>query len=328
MRWTACGRRRGAAPARPGTADALERFCREVLLSDRVQRCGTLREQTTVINAMLSQRYFTDRAPQYLWMPMETLTARLLEMDLRTEDALTCQMLFRRELRASLLRELDGVSGCWTGNTSGTPLFLGARAPRRRCFPCGCARARARRHWQGQNSLGEAVTVPLTPRALTERLRDGSLLPGLFLCFLEAHFLRDFTVFGGFYQPTYLAEMRRGLVRALRETGGYEEEAAIIEAKRSAMTLGLLYLLRSRESGRFPRFHSGAFGAARFDAGDRSKSASIRRGGAGASELNAQAGSSLVMGASGLRVFLRFILKNENAETPYVPLRSVHLRSA
>ena len=59
-------------------------------------------------------------------------------------------------------------------------------------------------------------------------------------------------MFGGFYQPTYLAEMRRGLVRALRETGGYEEEAAIIEAKRSAMTLGLLYLLRSRESGRFP----------------------------------------------------------------------------
>ena len=104
----------------------------------------------------------------------------------------------------------------------------------------------------GQNSLGGAVTVPLTPRALTERLRDGSLLQGLFLCFLEAHFLRDFTVFGGFYQPTYLAEMRRGLVCALRETGGYETEAAIIEAKRSAMTLGLIYLLRSRESGSFP----------------------------------------------------------------------------
>ena len=58
--------------------------------------------------------------------------------------------------------------------------------------------------------------------------------------------------FGGFYQPTYLAEMRRGLVRALRETGGYKEEAAIIEAKRNEMTLGLIYLLRSRESGSFP----------------------------------------------------------------------------
>ena len=34
--------RRGSCSLR--TADALERFCREVLLSDRVQRCGTLRE--------------------------------------------------------------------------------------------------------------------------------------------------------------------------------------------------------------------------------------------------------------------------------------------
>ena len=119
--------RRGSCSLR--TADALERFCREVLLSDRMQRCGTLREQTTVINAMLSQRYFTDRAPQYLWMPMETLTARLLERDLRTEDALTCQMLFRQELRASLLRALDGVSGCWTGDAGGavSPAAAGER---------------------------------------------------------------------------------------------------------------------------------------------------------------------------------------------------------
>ena len=241
--------RRGSCS--PRTADALERFCCEVLLSDRVQHCGTLREQTTVINAMLSQRYFTDRAPQYLWMPMETLTARLLERDFRTEAALTCQMLFRQELRASLLRELDGVSGCWTGNTSGTHLFWGLDR-RTVLFPLRLRENAGTAALTGQNSLGEAVTVPLTPQALTERLRDGSLLPGLFLCFLEAHFLRDFTVFGGFYQPTYLAEMRRGLVRALRETGGYEEEAAIIEAKRSAMTLGLLYLLRSREGGRFP----------------------------------------------------------------------------
>lgn len=56
---------------------------------------------------------------------METLTARLLERDLRMEDALTCQMLFRQELRASLLRELNGVSGCWTGDAGGTHFFWG-----------------------------------------------------------------------------------------------------------------------------------------------------------------------------------------------------------
>lgn len=198
--------RRGSCSLR--TADELERFCREVLLSDRVQRCGTLWEQTTVINAMLSQRYFTDRAPQYLWMPMETLTARLLERDFRTEAALTGQLLFRQELRASLLRELNGVSGCWTGDTGGTHFFWGLDR-RAALFPLRLRESAGTAALTGQSSLGEAVTVPLTPQALTEGLRDGSLLPGLFLCFLEAHFLRDFTVFGGFYQPTYLAEMRR-----------------------------------------------------------------------------------------------------------------------
>ena len=240
--------RRGSVT--PRTAETIERFCREVLLSDSVQRYGTLREQTTVINAMLSQRYFTDRKPQYLWMPMETLTARLLEKDLQTEAALTCQLLFRQELRASLLQALDGVSGCWTGDAGGTHLFWGLDR-RAVLFPLRLHEEAGKAVLTGR-PMGETVTIPFTPQALTDGLRDGTLLPGLFLCFLELHFLRDFTVFGGFYQPTYLAEMRRGLVQALRETGGYETEAAIIEAKYNAMTLGLIYLLRSREGGSFP----------------------------------------------------------------------------
>ena len=66
-----------------------------------------------------------------------------------------------------------------------------------------------------------------------------------------AHFLRNFTVVR-WLLPTYLGGMRCGLVQALRETGGYETETAIIGAKRNAMPLGLIYLLRSRESGSFP----------------------------------------------------------------------------
>ena len=240
--------RRGSVT--PRTAETIERFCREVLLSDSVQRYGTLREQTTVINAMLSQRYFTDRKPQYLWMPMETLTARLLEKDLQTEAALTCQLLFRQELRASLLQALDGISGCWTGDTGGTHLFWGLDR-RAVLFPLRLHEEAGKAVLTGR-TMGETVTIPFTPQALTDGLRDGTLLPGLFLCFLELHFLRDFTVFGGFYQPTYLGEMRRGLVQVLRKTDGYETEAAIIEAKRNAMTLGLIYLLRSREGGSFP----------------------------------------------------------------------------
>ena len=216
-----------------------------------MQRYDTLRQQTTAINAMLSQRYFTDRCPQYLWMPMETITAKLLAKDLRSDGTLLHQMLFSMRLRATLLRELDGVAGCWTGDTGGTHFFWGLDS-RNILFPLRLREEAGETVLAGQNSLGEDVTVSFTPQALTEGLLAQTLLPGIFLCFLEIHFLRDFTVFGGYYQPTYLAQMRRGMVQAMRELGGFDEEAAVIEAKRSDMTLGLIYLLRSHGAGLFP----------------------------------------------------------------------------
>lgn len=241
--------RQGSITARMG--DTLERFCREVLLSEEVQRYDTLREQTTVINDMISQRYFTDRRPRYIWMPMETITARLLARDLRREGGILHQMLFREGLRTALLRELDGVAGCWEGNTGGTHFFWGLDSRGIR-FPLRLWEEAGKTVLAGCSSLGEDVRVPFTPRALAEGMREQTLLPGMFLCFLEMHFLRDFTVFGGYYQPTYLAQMRRGMVRAMRELGGFDEEAAVIEAKRSDMTLGLIYLLRSHGAGLFP----------------------------------------------------------------------------
>ena len=241
--------RQGSITARMG--DTLERFCREVLLSEEVQRYDTLREQTTVINDMISQRYFTDRRPRYIWMPMETITARLLARDLRREGGILHQMLFREGLRTALLRELDGVAGCWEGNTGGTHFFWGLDSRGIR-FPLRLWEEAGKTVLAGCSSLGEDVRVPFTPQALTEGLLAQTLLPGIFLCFLEIHFLRDFTVFGGYYQPTYLAQMRRGMVQAMRELGGFDEEAAVIEAKRSDMTLGLIYLLRSHGAGLFP----------------------------------------------------------------------------
>lgn len=241
--------RQGSITARMG--DTLERFCREVLLSEEVQRYDTLREQTTVINDMISQRYFTDRRPRYIWMPMETITARLLARDLRREGGILHQMLFREGLRTALLRELDGVAGCWEGNTGGTHFFWGLDSRGIR-FPLRLWEEAGKTVLAGCSSLGEDVRVPFTPWALAEGMREQTLLPGMFLCFLEMHFLRDFTVFGGYYQPTYLAQMRRGMVQAMRELGGFDEEAAVIEAKRSDMTLGLIYLLRSHGAGLFP----------------------------------------------------------------------------
>lgn len=232
-------------------ADGLRDFCREILLSDRVQRFETLREQTTVINAMISQRYFTDRKPQYLWIPLETLAAQLLIQDLRVKGGVLDQMLFCREMRNLLLKNLDGISGCWTGELGGTHFFWGLDRQGVR-FPLWVREKLGVPVLTGRNSLKEDVEVPFTCQSITEGLVDRTLLPGLFLCFVEIHFLRDFTVFGGYYQPTYLSQMRDGIVRTLREGKIFEKEATIIEAKVNYMTLGLIYLLQDHGTGVFP----------------------------------------------------------------------------
>ena len=239
----------GSITARMG--EALERFCREVLLSEEVQRYDTLREQTTVINAMISQRYFTDRRPRYIWIPMETIAARLLARDMRREGGILHQMLFCKSLRAALLRELDGVAGCWEGDTGGTHFFWGLDSRGIR-FPLWLREDAGETVLAGRDPPGEEVRVPLPPQALAEGMREQTLMPGMFLCFLEMHFLRDMTVFGGYYQPTYLGQMRRGIVRALRVPGMFEGEAEIIESKANYMTLGLIYLQRTRGERGFP----------------------------------------------------------------------------
>ncbi len=231
--------------------NAMKRFCHDVLMSDHVQQYGTLREQTTVINAMLSQKYFTDRSPRYLWMPLETLASRLLIRDLQSEKDLPYQILFCRELRSLLIQKLDGVPGCWTGNAGGTHFFWGLDS-RAILFPLHLADEEGSPVLTGRNSLGEDVKIPFTRRSLIDAFHRHTLLPGLFLCFLEIHFLRDFTVLGGYYQPAYLEQMRKGLVQSLRALKMFEREAQIIELKTDYMTLGLTFLRRSNERGIFP----------------------------------------------------------------------------
>lgn len=235
----------------PRMGDTLDSLCNDILLSNEVLKYDTLREQTTVINAMLSERYFKDTKALYLWMPLETLATRLLIRDLRFEDGIVHRILFCNKLRSHLLRNLDGISGCWTETTGGTHFFWGLD-DRQILFPLRLMEKNGALFLNGRNSLEEEVNIPFTKEAVLEELDKLTLLPGLFLCFLEIHFLRDFTVFGGYYQPTYLGQMSNGLVKSLRELKIFENEASIIESKKNYMTLGLTYFFRENHRGKYP----------------------------------------------------------------------------
>lgn len=229
---------------------AISSFYEEILLSDAAQGCGSYREQTMVVNERLSQRYFTDRSPRYLWMPLEDIASELLARDLRRESSIPAQILFHRRLRECLLAKLDGVSGCWTGTTAGTQFFWGLDC-HGVLFSMHLEEAGGEAVLAGTDSCGCGVRIPLVAEAVLEALQRRTLLPSMFLDFLETYFLRDFTVFGGYYQPTYLKRMQAGLVDAFQALGIFRREAEILAEKRSHATLGPTYLIRDRGAGAY-----------------------------------------------------------------------------
>lgn len=86
---------------------------------------------------------------------------------------------------------------------------------------------------------------------MKEGLKAGKLFPSLFIVFLELYFLRDYTVMGGHFQPTYLRTMRKGMVEAFEELGIFSVETEIFRQKESLTILGIAYLMRNRGNGRY-----------------------------------------------------------------------------
>lgn len=232
----------------PAMFRAVSDFYENILLSDAAQSCGSYREQTTVVNALLSQRYFTDRSPRYLWMDFETIASELLQKDLRQENSIPHRILFHPALRQRLMVHLNGVSGCWTGTSAGTHFFWGLDC-HGVLFAMHLQTIKGETLLTGTDSAGCAVTIPFAADPVCAHLKQRTLLPSMFLDFLETYFLRNYTVFGGYYQPTYLKKMQAGLVSAFEELGVFRQEAEIIRQKVSYSTMGPTYLIRDHGDG-------------------------------------------------------------------------------
>lgn len=231
--------------------EAASSFVRDVLLSSEVQRCGSFREQVVRVNAMISSRYFTDRKPLYLWMDLETIASGLFVRDIGKEDGILYQLLFSREIRSLLMYNLDGTPGCWTGLTSGTHFFWGLDEEAV-LFPMHLIERDGQVVLAGATSRKEIRELPFTRECISESLKGRQLLPSLFIIFLEVFFLRDYTVLGGYFQPTYLCRMKQGIVQTLDQLGIFRKESEILDRKESRISLGPVYMTRTRGGRTYP----------------------------------------------------------------------------
>ena len=233
-----------------GMFDALSILCEEVLENKRVLQSGSFRLQTMLINDLLSQRYHLGRKVRHIWIDMETIASGLLLKDIQREDSIPYQILFCQKLRERILKKLNGVSGCWTTPSGGTHFFWGLdeRAER---FSLRLQEESGQWVLMGKNSAGEMMRFPLEASTLKGSLKAGKLFPSLFIVFLELYFLRDYTVMGGHFQPTYLQAMQKGMVEAFEELDVFSEETEILKQKESLTILGMAYLMRNRGNGQY-----------------------------------------------------------------------------
>lgn len=233
-----------------GMFDAMSILCEEVLENKRVLQSGSFRLQTMLINDLLSQRYHLGRKVRHIWIDMETIASGLLLKDIQREDSIPYQILFCQKLRERILKKLDGVSGCWTTPSGGTHFFWGLdeRAER---FSLRLQEESGQWVLMGKNSAGEMMRFSLEASTLKGSLKAGKLFPSLFIVFLELYFLRDYTVMGGHFQPTYLQAMQKGMVEAFEELDVFSEETEILKQKESLTILGMAYLMRNRGNGQY-----------------------------------------------------------------------------
>ena len=80
----------------------------------------------------------------------------------------------------------------------------------------------------GIDDRGNGLELPYSPESIRDGLNQGKLLPSIFTSFLVVSLARGLVCAGGYFQCEYLPAMQRGIVNALKKTGGYDEIAPIV----------------------------------------------------------------------------------------------------
>ncbi|GMQ75756.1 MAG: hypothetical protein BMS9Abin01_1013 [Gammaproteobacteria bacterium] len=196
-------------------------------------------EQAVMLNQRIWKRLFRnpEAAPDLVYLEIEKIAARLLRDDLANTSSLAWRVLFEREVRDSVLADLDGQRACWdlsalharagggatgSGRPSaaagcGTVFFWGIDGNKRR-IPLSL-RPGNPGMLVGVGEHGERSEMPLEPTRVCTALKEQELLPSLFTSYLCIALARGVNCVGGYYQAEYLPVMQHAVAGALSKCG-------------------------------------------------------------------------------------------------------------
>lgn len=235
---------------KPEIAACVERILLGDFLDPDVIRLPLYSQQAVILNQRLWKKLFAkpEKVPDLVYIDIEKIVARLLEVDLRNPRSLVWSVIFDPELRDHILVELNGHRVCWQRdhllrkidgsmrdnslkdlNWSGTMFFWGVDSTQRK-FPLWLGTVDGPSEiLRGVDDRGTLWEIPFTVDSIIEGLRQNILMPSLFTSFLAIALARGVVLWGGYYQAEYLPAIQQGVLRALKKTSGYELAVETIE---------------------------------------------------------------------------------------------------
>ena len=206
--------------------------------------------QAVVLNNRIWNRLFgeTGSVPEIVSLELEKISSALLERDLTNSESLVSCIMFDAKLRENVFEELDGSKACWQTqkllmrlhadpldktelqktNGCGTMLFWGIDDWGRRVPLYLKATTTSRDVLRGVDDRGNNWELPFSPKSIKEGIYQGKLLPSMFTSYLVVSLARGVVCTGGYFPFEYLPAMPRGIVAALKKTGGYGNVAKLV----------------------------------------------------------------------------------------------------
>lgn len=232
----------------------------KVYAGDHLKNCERYGTQVTMANRVLSEGYWRDRKSHHVFLELEEVSRRVICHDLQNDDSILNKLLWNKKLLTSLEKNLNGVSGCWSGETGGTFLFWGIDSKGRAFRLSGLAAKEARPgrlSLKGTDLDGKSHCFFMNRYELSDALMQRKLLPGLFLTFFSLGIARKNVLVGGCLQGEYVRQMcdgvRKSWMEAAPETSGEQLSwLHSLELKRFPYLCGPLFLTAPGKGSHHP----------------------------------------------------------------------------
>jgi hypothetical protein len=221
-------------------------YCRPSVLG-----LNSYSQQAVVLNNAIWKRLFSTRSktPHLVYVEIEKVVTKLLELDLRNTESLVWCTLFDPEVREHLIDELNGVRSCWNREKLAKRLSMDLLNPAEKTALNGCGT----NFFWGVDESGRQFPLYLktdtqknatlvgiddrqrrwefsfTPENILSLLLENRLQPSIFICYLVISMARSISCIGGYFQSEYLPLMLEGVVNVFQRIGGYHELASVLK---------------------------------------------------------------------------------------------------